>query len=211
MNEISTEGEMIPHLLDLIHQYPAFGLEVKEEMVHQYDEKGLNLLCEAISNTGDWQCGFSLFKRDGQFIHDHCDAELCYRLGVTTSQLINHPLSEMVLPASCVAAKTTYYERAWSGEIVDYIGVGKTGCRYLARLTPVRENGHVSLVEGKVKFHQEMKAKFVSPVNHLVDKLKQRLGHAQIYAACFGYFLLDLLDDGLLDNSIIGKMIELIN
>ncbi len=87
---------------------------------------------------------FTFVKRDNVFIHTSVNGDL--EMGLTPSDVVNNTLDKF-FPANQVQSKLQYYEKAWNGEAVKYLG-SMNDYHYVAFLEPILEDGKVVEVKG---------------------------------------------------------------
>lgn len=85
-------------------------------------------------------------KIGGKFVHTYCVGKMLKKSGLTPSMVINHTLDE-ILPYEEAQQKILLYEKAWSGEIINYEGC-YNNVHYFAILLPIIENGTVVEIWG---------------------------------------------------------------
>lgn len=139
-------------LATVIAEYPEVFVNVKVALE--------DAACSALNATLDLhdrpsvdELYFRIAKVNGKIIHVEVDCEVCYRLGFTSYQFIGKELTEDIVPPEHLEYNKEAYERAWNGEIVDYIGVGHTGARYTAKLRPIYDHhNQIVFVEAICRF-----------------------------------------------------------
>jgi PAS domain S-box-containing protein len=89
---------------------------------------------------------FKFLKKGDTFIHTLCDGELLYKIGYTPKDVIGKSLRDF-FPKDITDEIVDYYEKAWSGEIINF-EAHVNGIVYLASLRPVKRNGKVMEVIG---------------------------------------------------------------
>jgi PAS domain S-box-containing protein len=89
---------------------------------------------------------FKFLKKGDTFIHTLCDGELLYKIGYTPKDVVGKSLRDF-LPRDITDEIVDCYEKAWSGEIINF-EAHVNGIVYLASLRPVKRNGKVMEVIG---------------------------------------------------------------
>ena len=89
---------------------------------------------------------FKFIKKDNQFIHTFIEGKLIEKVGLCPESVIGKSLNEF-LSAELAQRKEFFYEKAWTGETINYEGQFG-GYHYLAILNPVRNNGETIEVMG---------------------------------------------------------------
>ncbi|OZM56900.1 hypothetical protein CIB95_09015 [Lottiidibacillus patelloidae] len=89
---------------------------------------------------------FKFIKKGEQYIHTFIEGKLIEKVGLTPSMVVGKTLYEF-LPIEQASKKKHFYERAWSGESVNYEGYFD-GHYYIASLNPVTKNSKVVEVIG---------------------------------------------------------------
>lgn len=89
---------------------------------------------------------FKFIKRENKFIHTFAEGNFLKKVGVPPSRIVGKTLHEF-LDENQADEKQSYYEKAWSGSIINYEG-SVNGFYYLTSLTPVIVNSQVIEVNG---------------------------------------------------------------
>ncbi len=144
------------HLDEQIQKNPDVAWQIKDAIRAEAVESLMATLDKYERPRVD-QLFYRIGMINGKMIHLEVDPELCNRLGFTTYQMNGKELSTDIVPAEHLAFKQECYLRAWSGEVVDYIGVGVSGQSYTAKLQPIYDNGVLCFVEVTVRILDRMK------------------------------------------------------
>lgn len=125
----------------------AIDITDKKKAIHAVSE-----MEKTLKDTIRQQQGiiFKYTKHGDEFIHTLYDGELAYNLGLTPDAVVGKTLKE-ILDKEEAERVTNYYEKAWSGEIVNYEGIfHNSSLIYFGALRPIFKEGKVVEVIGSV-------------------------------------------------------------
>ncbi|MFC7686979.1 EAL domain-containing protein [Ureibacillus sp. GCM10028918] len=125
----------------------AIDITDKKKAIHAVSE-----MEKTLKNTIRQQQGiiFKYTKHGNEFVHTLYDGELAYNIGLTPDAVVGKTLKQILDPEEA-ARLTNYYEKAWSGEIVNYEGTLKnSSIVYFGALRPIYKEGKVVEVIGSV-------------------------------------------------------------
>ncbi|WP_049662456.1 ATP-binding protein [Bacillus sp. FJAT-27231] len=89
---------------------------------------------------------FKFIKKNNKFIHTFAEGDFLKKVEIPPSLIVGKTLHEL-LPENQANEKQSFYEKAWSGSIINYEG-NINGFYYLSSLTPVIVNSQVVEVNG---------------------------------------------------------------
>lgn len=143
-------------LASRISKNPELNFYIKDA-ISEVANATLNAMLDKHDRPPIDELYFRIAKVNGKLVHVEVDCEVCCRLGFTSYQFLGKELSTDIVPAEHLEYRKEAYERAWNGEIVDYIGVGLTGKGYTAKLRPVYDHANqVAFVEAVLRFIDSM-------------------------------------------------------
>jgi hypothetical protein len=127
---------------------------VRTKVIKEFQTK-LDDMLDYYETSTDIEACFFIDLVDGKMIYHDVDVEICYQLGCCLSQMNGKELSIDFVHKDYYQMRLEATKRAFTGEVVDYIGRGANGTLYTVCLTPILENGKTVSVKGVCKFPDE--------------------------------------------------------
>ncbi|WP_176560207.1 PAS domain S-box protein [Brevibacillus dissolubilis] len=172
---------------------------------------------EELKNTLKEQQGMTVkFKKvNDRFIYTFAEGQLFQKIGIDPKRQVLGIAMEELLPESLVEYKRGFYQRAWSGEVVNYEGV-LAGFPYTASLQPVFWEGKVIEVLCSLVDISELKLKEeeLRETNELLESFIQHTTEA-IHVTDLSGHVLRVNDSfermfGYRSDEILGRRTELL-